>query len=151
MSTSRDRELTFAGVMLLANRMQSTYDAALGEVTLKQWLALAVIARMPQPVPSTSVVAGALGTTHQNVRKLLGALADKGLLTLAPSPDDARARAISLTPAALAYFEENEHTGAQLLDTLFDGVPTDDIATCLRVLNAMSINLTGAALTPSET
>lgn len=48
MSTSRDRELTFAGVMLLANRMQSTYDAALGEVTLKQWLALAVIARMPQ-------------------------------------------------------------------------------------------------------
>lgn len=91
-----------------------------------------------------------LGTTHQNVRKLLGALADKGLLTLAPSPDDARARAISLTPAALAYFEENEHTGAQLLDTLFDGVPTDDIATCLRVLNAMSINLTGAALTPSD-
>ena len=37
--------------------------------------ALAVVANLPQPVASTAVVARALGTSHQNVRKLLAALA----------------------------------------------------------------------------
>lgn len=30
------RQATFAGVLLLANRMQTAYDAALEDVTLKQ-------------------------------------------------------------------------------------------------------------------
>ncbi|MDO5499408.1 MAG: MarR family transcriptional regulator [Propionibacteriaceae bacterium] len=145
------KQATFAGVLLLANRMQTHYDAALGEITLKQWLALTVVAALPQPVPSTAVVARALGTTHQNVTKLLTALSAKGLLTLAPSPEDRRARQVSLTPAAYAYFQRHEATGDRLLAELFAGIAPQDIATCAQVLDQMSRSLTGEGLTPPET
>ena len=99
---------------------------------------------------STGVVARALGTTHQNVRKLLGALADKGLVHLTPSAHDARAREVHLTPAARAFFEREEATGARLLDELFADVAPADLAACLRVLDAMSRSLTGEPLTPRD-
>lgn len=150
MTETEIRQATFAGVLLLANRMQTSYDATLGEVTLKQWLALAVIAKLPQPVPSTAEVARVLGTTHQNVRKLLAALADKGLLRLEPSPVDARARQVSLTPAAHAYFERADASGNRLLDELFAGINPSELRTCLRVLNTMSQTLTGEGLVPPK-
>lgn len=151
MALLHDREAVFAGVLLLANRMQSRYDTEVGELTLKQWLALAVVANLDRPVPSTAVVARALGTTHQNVRKLLGALADKGLLSLTPSAQDRRARQVDLTPAALDYLARHEDTGTRLLDELFTDVDPEELATCLRVLNGMSVNLTGDLLTPPQT
>ncbi len=146
-----DRQATFAGVLLLANRMQTAYDVVFEDITLKQWLALAVVANLPQPVPSTAVVAGTLGTSHQNVRKLLGALADKGLLNLEASPEDGRARQVSLTPAALTLFERYAATGTRLLDELFADVTAADLRTCLRVLNSMSLSLTGDDLVPPKT
>ncbi|HHX85866.1 MAG TPA: winged helix DNA-binding protein [Actinomycetales bacterium] len=145
-----DRQATFAGVLLLANRMQTTYDAAIEEVTLKQWLALVVVASLPRPVPSTAEVARALGTTHQNMRKLLAALADRGLLEITPSPTDRRARRVDITPAAHALFDRLGPTGDRLLDDLFADVAPDDLSTCLRVLDTMSLALTGDSLRPPE-
>lgn len=148
MGSLEDRQNTFSGVLLLANRMQTTYDAALGELTLKQWLVLAVMANLPLPIPSTAVVARAIGTTHQNARKLLGALAGKGYVRFEQSPDDRRARQVALTPRAHDYFAHHETAGTRLLDELFAGIPAPDVATCLRVLNSMSLSLTGDSLIP---
>lgn len=147
----RDKQLVFAGVLLLANRMQSTYDATLGELTLKQWLALTVIKHLPQPVASVAAVAAATGTTHQNATKLVTALERKGYLERKPSITDNRARELHLTPTAAVYFDRNDGEGEQLLEALFEGLPQDDVATCLRVLDTMSRNLTGAGIRPPET
>lgn len=148
MSVPTPRQATFAGVLLLANRMQTTYDAQLSELTLKQWLALTVVHAFRQPVPSAAVVAEALGTSHQNATKLLTALERKGYLRFSPSPDDARARRIELTDRALDYFSRHADLGEALLDDLFAEIPAADVSTCLRVLDAMSRSLTGAGLTP---
>lgn len=142
------RQAAFAAVPLLANRMQAAYDAQLDDLTLKQWLALIVLHHLPQPVPSTAVVARILGTSHQNVSKLLAALAAKGFVGLEPSPVDGRAKQASLTPFARAWLRRNEQRGERLLDELFDGIAESDLAACVRVLDAMSSNLTGEALTP---
>lgn len=144
-----DRQAVFAGVLLLANRMQTSYDKQLGALTLKQWLALVIISVLPQPVASTAVLTPIIGTSHQNVSKLVEALASKGFLAVEPSTQDRRARQVSLTPAGRAYLAANERQGADLLAELFDGVSTEDVATCLRVLNAMSRTLTGVGLTPA--
>ncbi|HHV21028.1 MAG TPA: MarR family transcriptional regulator [Propionibacterium sp.] len=150
MTTIEPRQATFAGVLLLANRMQTHYDAMLGDVTLKQWLALTVVAAFPQPAPSTAVVARALGTTHQNVTKLLNALVAKGLLEFTPSPADGRARQVSLTPAAYAYFQSQEALGERLLDELFADIKPRDVATCADVLDRMSRALTGEGIVPPK-
>lgn len=147
---AHQRHLVFSGVLLLANRMQSSFDAQLDELTLKQWLALAVLTRIPQPVPSTAGVAAALGTSHQNATKLVAALERKGFVALTPSPDDARARIIALTAHAQAYLEANTALGEELLDALFAGIDHDDVLGCLRVLDAMSRNLTGDSIIPTQ-
>lgn len=143
-------QATFAAVLLLANRMQTTYDARLGDLTLKQWVALVVVRSLPQPVPSTAMVVDVLGTSHQNVAKLLASLARKGYLDIAPSPTDARARQITLTEQAEQYFTRHADYGDTLLGELFAGIPDHDLATCLRVLEAMSRSLTGLGLTPDR-
>ncbi|MDO5535111.1 MAG: MarR family transcriptional regulator [Propionibacteriaceae bacterium] len=145
-----DRQVIFAGVMLLANRMQAAYDARLDGLTLKQWLALTVVNALPQPVPSTAVVAEALGTSHQNVTKLLVSLADKGLVVLEPSPLDRRARQVRVTPAAQDLFATNDQWGDRVLAELFATARPDDLAACRRVLEGMSRVLTGKGLTPEE-
>jgi len=150
MSQLSTRQLTFAGVLLLANRMQTVYDSRLRDLTLKQWLALVVVQNMPQPVPSAAVVADALGTSHQNVTKLLTALEHKGYLQFSPSPDDARARRINLTEKARHYFTEHADLGEQLLHDLFADTDPADVTACLRVLDAMSRSLTGAGITPER-
>lgn len=142
------RQAVFTGVLLLAQRMQTRYDVALGDVTLKQWLALVVVANLPQPVASAAEVTRVLGTSHQNVTKLLTALAAKGLIRLDPSPDDGRARQVSLTDATDDLLARHDATGDRLLDDLFRGIPDHDVATCLRVLDQMSQALTGEGLTP---
>lgn len=150
MNQPSTREAVFAGVLLLANRMQTVYDSQLGPLTLKQWLALVVVAAFPQPIPSAALLTPAIGTTHQNVMKLLNSLADKGYVELSPCPDDGRARQISLTDKAHEYFREHDQMGRRLLDELYADVDERDLATCLRVLNAMSMSLVGLPLTPEE-
>ena len=146
-----EKELTFSGVLLLANRMQSTYDAALGDITLKQWLALVVLLHIPEPAPSTAQLAETLGTTHQNATKLVAALERKGMVERRPSNTDARAREIHLTAAAHEQLQQHVDFGTRMLTQLFDGIPDADVATCLGVLNRMSINLTGDSILPPET
>lgn len=97
------------------------YDARLEGLTLKQWLTLAVIDTLPQPVPSTSVVARALGTSYQNTAKLLRALEAKGVIATAPSPADQRARTITATPAA-RFTAVDEEWGERMVDEVFAGV-----------------------------
>lgn len=150
MAGPTDRQAIFAGVLLLANRMQVYYDARLEDLTLKQWLALVVIQNLPQPVPSTAILSGILGTSHQNVSKLLAALETKGYVRLAPSPADRRARQVSLTERSRASLASNQERGERLLDELFAEVSGADAAACLRVLNSMSEALTGEGLVPEE-
>lgn len=150
MPTLEPRQVLFAAILLVANRMQATYDARLGEVTLKQWLALAVVHNLPQPVPSTAVIASILGTSHQNVSKLLAALAAKDFITLTPSPGDRRANQVALTPEADAWLARHADHGETMLDELFAGVAPDDLAAALRVLDAMGRALTGESVLPEE-
>ncbi|MDO5512950.1 MarR family winged helix-turn-helix transcriptional regulator [Corynebacterium sp.] len=149
MSTPHPRHAIFAGVLLLSNRMQREYDTRLDGLTLKQWLALAVIGNLPQPVPSTAVIARALGTSHQNTAKLLRALEAKGLIATAPSPADQRARTITSTPAA-QFSAADEQWGERMLDELFAGVDDAELTVCLSVLERMSHNLCGESLLPPD-
>ncbi|GAA1705171.1 MarR family winged helix-turn-helix transcriptional regulator [Propioniferax innocua] len=144
-------QATFAGVLLLANRMQTHFDAQIEELTLKQWLALTIMAHLPQPISSTALVAKALDTSHQNATKLVTALAQKGFIELAPSPADGRAKQASLTPRADDYFTTHSDFGEQTLAHLFADVTPDDLEACLRTLRAMSAAITDEPLTPEST
>ena len=74
------REYLFGSIFLLANRLQTLGNGYLEEVTLKQWLLLIMIHVMDKEQPSVTEVADFMGSTRQNVRKMLEVLEGKVVL-----------------------------------------------------------------------
>lgn len=143
-----ERELLFSGILMVANRLQTEFDGAFGDLTLKQWLCLAVISNSTNP--TVADIATTIGTSHQNTAKLVRALASKGFVELTPSAVDKRAHLIRITHKAQEANRSHERTASDILTSLYAGLDDAEVATTLRVLDTMSRNLTGASVLPKE-
>lgn len=64
----------FGGILTLANRLQALGDKLDENVTLKQWLLIAVILKSGRSSPTISEVAKLVGNSRQNVKKMAGLL-----------------------------------------------------------------------------
>lgn len=86
-------------------RMSSIYDAALAPVglTLRQFAVLAEAGFAPRlPVAR---LAGRLVVDPTTLTRALKPLIERGLVALAPDPNDARQRLVEVTPAGLAALD----------------------------------------------
>ena len=65
----------------------------------------------PRPTARSSIgqAAGALGTTHQNIKQLVDALERKGLVRIAADPADRRIRRLVTTPQSDATWQHRNH------------------------------------------
>lgn len=117
------KEYLFGRIFLLANKLQTLGDAFLTEMTTKQWMLLIVIFNMEKKEPSVTEIAEALGSTRQNVRKMLEALSEKGYVTLCVNEQDKRNLSVALTEETLLFFDQFKLRGAAFLEQLFDSIP----------------------------
>lgn len=137
------KEYLFGSFFLLANRLQVMGDGVLEEITLKQWLLLVMIFNMDKNKPSVSEIAEFMGSTRQNVRKMLDTLATKGYVTLSVSEQDRRSLAVSLTDKALFFFREFESMGSEFLEGLFAGIEPALLEATRYTFEALFNNLEG--------
>lgn len=135
------REYLFGSIFLLANRLQTLGDGYLEEVTLKQWLLLIMIHVMDREHPSVTEVAGFMGSTRQNVRKMLEALEGKGFVELLANPLDRRTLSVALTPKTEQFFARFQAKGDAFLDQLFAGIPPEELAVTCRTVEALFENM----------
>ncbi|GLH99140.1 MarR family winged helix-turn-helix transcriptional regulator [Phytohabitans aurantiacus] len=94
----------FRTVLALAQRLRYQMDDRLRAdgLTTQQAALLTVVIAMGEP--SATQAAAALGTTHQNIAQLVGALERKGFLEVRPDPADRRRKLLATTPASDAYW-----------------------------------------------
>jgi len=71
----------FASIFILGNRIQTAYEKEQGDLTMKQWLMLAMLGVCPQPHTLTNVGAY-MGCSRQNAKQLAMALSKKGYVRL---------------------------------------------------------------------
>lgn len=71
----------FASLFILQNRLQSAGEKIEEELTMKQWLLLAIVTICPPPRTLTSIGA-IMGCSRQNVKKLAAALESRGYLII---------------------------------------------------------------------
>lgn len=119
------KEYLFGSIFLLANKLQTLGDAFLEQMTLKQWLLLVMILNMEKKQPSVTEIAESIGSTRQNVRKMLEALSAKGYVTLCVNEQDKRNLSVALTEKTFLFFTRFEAKGAAFLEQLFDGIHSD--------------------------
>jgi len=135
------KEYLFASVFLLSNKLQTLGDSALEKITVKQWFLLMMICKMEKNQPSVSEIAKFIGSTRQNVRKMLATLATKGYVTLRVSEEDKRNLSVSLTEQTHTFFIRFEARGAAFLEQLFSGISPDLINCSRSTFEALFCNL----------
>lgn len=109
----------FSNILTIANRLQILGDKMDEQVTLKQWLLIAVILKSGKPVPTITETALMFGSSRQNVKKMVLILQKRGFLELFKDDIDARVLRIRVTPRCLAYFHERDEKEMGFMRALF--------------------------------
>ena len=124
MNELEQKAYIFGVIFTLSNSLQILGDAFDKNITVKQWLFIAGAAKFSEP-PILSEVAGFIGYSRQNAKRLATALEGRGFLTISKDANDARALRISLTPKCTEYFKKREQKELKFLDELFTGFDTE--------------------------
>lgn len=82
-----------------------------------------------------------IGITGPSTVAVLNQLEQAGLVERAPNPDDKRCNRLLLTENGAALVDKIEARFAQLRRELFEGVPEEEIATMLRLLELLNARI----------
>ena len=109
------------------------------ELTLPQWRVIAQL--LDTDSTSQSALAKLVETDPVTLGGLVERLEAKGFVTRAPSPEDSRAKIVSLTAKARALIDEMRIIGSEVYAEAFQGISEADRATTISVLIRFNANL----------
>lgn len=120
MMNRTDKENYITGcISLISNKMTLFGDEILPDITYKQWFLLMMISRMDIEEKNLNRIAEFVGTTRQNIKKMLVPLERKGYVRIMKSDSDARALRVELTDKTYQYFSEHDASTANETNKLF--------------------------------
>lgn len=114
----------FSSIFVLQNRMQTAGEKIQTQISMKQWLLLAMTACCPEPRTLTNV-GNLMGCSRQNIKKLALALEKKGFVRLLSGGNNSVC--IELADKANEYAEEMDERHLQTLKLLFADFSVDEI------------------------
>jgi DNA-binding MarR family transcriptional regulator len=110
----------WGSIFSLANRLQILGDKLDKNISIKQWLLIAIISKFEHSSPTLGEVADTIGNSRQNVKKMAVILQSQGFVSLTKDVNDGRMVRISLTPKCIAYFQDRAEKELQFIEKLFD-------------------------------
>lgn len=127
MNRTENEEYIIGCVSLLSNKITQFGDSILPDITFKQWFLLIMISKMELQEKSINSIAEVVGTTRQNVKKMLVPLENKGYVRIEKSDSDARALKVELTEKTFQYFTENDASATRETNKLFSTFSTEEV------------------------
>ena len=122
--TQHRMQAIFASIFVLQNRMQTAGEKLQTEISMKQWLLLAMTACCPEPRTLTNI-GNLMGCSRQNVKKLALALEKKGFVHMQLSNNNAVL--VELTEEVQRYAEEIVDRHRKALSLLFSDFSEEEI------------------------
>lgn len=122
--TQHRTQAIFSSIFVLQNRMQTAGEKLQTEISMKQWLLLAMTECCPEPRTLTNV-GNLMGCSRQNVKKLALALEKKGFVRLLLSGNNSVL--IQLTEKVRRYTEEIGERHMKALSLLFADFSEEEI------------------------
>lgn len=114
----------FGSIFALSNKLQVLGDAFDENMTIKQWFFLVGVSKFGEP-PTVSEVAGFIGYSRQNAKRIAEVLHERGYVTITKDKSDARALRIALTQKCTAYFAERSQREREFIEAIFTGFDTE--------------------------
>ncbi|WHU04927.1 MULTISPECIES: MarR family winged helix-turn-helix transcriptional regulator [unclassified Sphingomonas] len=117
-------------------------DAALAELRVSNSMGWCLIhLHRLGPEARQTDLAQEIGITGPSTVSVLNQLEQAALVERVPNPDDKRSNRLVLTEAGAALVDKIEARFAQLRRELFDGVPEEEIATMLHLLELLNARI----------
>jgi DNA-binding MarR family transcriptional regulator len=134
-----DKTAAFGMLFVATNLLETLLDRAFApyNITVKQWLLMITISSLFAEPPTVKQVAGAMGTSHQNVKQIALNLERNGFLRLEKDANDARATRLILTDAARSFGEETTDAGNAFMGEVFAGIDETDLRGAKNTLLAL--------------
>lgn len=142
MDKKEQQAYILGAILTLANRLQVLGDKLDDQVTMKQWLLIAIILKSGSPAPTLSDVAEMIGSSRQNVKKMALILEKQGFVTLTKDSSDARMVRLQLTEKCMVYFAERSAREDQFMDALFHSFDTESTRGLYSGLTLLTDNIT---------
>ena len=124
---------------VLSEQMMTTVKAFYDEHGLDfepRWFPLFQLVER-QPGLHVAALAAEIGMSHTAIHALVKPLAEAGLISLAPAPDDARARQVRLTREGEVLFDRLRPAWATLHQALHRALPDGGVAEVLALLDRL--------------
>lgn len=131
-------EYIIGSISLLANKFSQFGDSIHKDITSKQWFLLLMMSKMEDEEKTLNSVAEFVGTTRQNVKKMITQLEEKKYVKVKPSKYDARAMNIVLTKKTQNYFDKHYPEVSQKTDELFAGISEAKLDSIVKGLAALA-------------
>lgn len=141
MNRTEKEEYIIGSISLLSNKLTQFGDVLLPDITFKQWFLLIMISKMEGEEKSINSIAEFVGTTRQNVKKMLTLLEAKGYVIVSKSAYDARALKVELTEKAYQYFLANDASTAKETNQLFVSFSNAEIDSLVYKLQKLMTSL----------
>lgn len=128
----------FRLVLTLASHLRTRMDQRLADVdlTTQQAGVLTFVTGSPSP-PTLGEAARSLGTSHQNVRQIVGALERKRLLTVVADSGDGRVRRLQATPRVSEIFETRDVDDHDVVGEWMSALDEDEQRQAVALLNRL--------------
>lgn len=115
----------FCNIFIQQNRMQTACEKVQTDMTMKQWLLLAMLEQCPPP-RTLSRVGKLMGCSRQNVKKLAALLERKGYLSMTEGAN--HSVCLEMTEKVAAYNVQMDERRGRVLQLLFADMSEEEIA-----------------------
>lgn len=118
----------FASMFILQNRLQTACDKLDPELTMKQWLLLAMAATH-EGASTLTEIGRLMGCSRQNVKKIALSLEKKGFVRLEKKEGDSRAICLLQDERMKEYAQRVGAMQQEVLNLLFEDFTAEEIET----------------------
>lgn len=122
------------------NRYQAKADTFFEDISWKQFFAV-ICLNLCKEVPTINEMAEIMGSSHQNVKKILSKLESRGYVEIKRDEKDRRKQRVYLTEKMQHFNAAHEEGGKKIVNTIFEGIDEEDIQTTIRTIMHMEKNL----------
>lgn len=133
-----DMHQAYSLLFIALNRIQVEADSHLENLTLRQLMLLIAIAHLDSQEATIVNIASNLGTSKQNVNRLVSCMIKVGYLSSKPSQTDKRSVNISITDKGLAVMQKNTINSNQYFLDLFHNFTKAEIKTFRKTLEKLA-------------
>lgn len=111
----------------ISNRIQTEVDAGLKGITSRQLMLLVALRHLDENEATIVNIAALLGSSKQNVTRLVSGMIKSGYLTSSQGESDKRCVNISITEKGLSVMNENTVKSNMYFLSLFKGYSKDEL------------------------